>query len=317
MTESSPSLPQAFVLGAGLGTRLKRLTEQRPKPLVPVLGKPLIAHAFDHLLTVGVGQFIVNTHHCAAAYDSAFPNGGYRGAPIVTVHEEVLLETGGGLQNIGHLLGNAPLPVYNGDIYSTLPLAPAVEHHVASGHDVTMILRSTGGVRNVGFRANGSLAGHAVGEVTDLRHALGRDSGTHLFTGIYLVTPSWVRRLPTGKYSVVEQLLETISLRGTVGAIVIDEGEWWDLGTREQLLELHSHLRRKEPEAFWIGAGAFVAKDAAILGCSFVGAGAVVEAGAQLTDTLVWPGARVRAGAKLRRCIVTHDGYGEAADFDF
>ncbi|MDB6150449.1 MAG: sugar-phosphate nucleotidyltransferase, partial [Chthoniobacter sp.] len=65
----------AFVLGAGLGTRLKTLTARRPKPLIPVINRPLITYAFEHLRDVGVQRFVVNTHWRAEAYDSAFPSG--------------------------------------------------------------------------------------------------------------------------------------------------------------------------------------------------------------------------------------------------
>ena len=65
----------AFILGAGLGTRLRPLTEECPKPLLPVGGRPLITFAMDHCLSVGVERFIVNTHHCPGAFDRAFPEG--------------------------------------------------------------------------------------------------------------------------------------------------------------------------------------------------------------------------------------------------
>ena len=65
---------QAFVLGAGLGTRLRPLTEFLPKPLVPVCNRPLINYAFDHLMAdLGVSRFLVNTHHCPDAYSEHFP----------------------------------------------------------------------------------------------------------------------------------------------------------------------------------------------------------------------------------------------------
>ena len=86
----------AFILGAGLGTRLRPLTEECPKPLLPVGGRPLITYAMDHCLSVGIERFIVNTHHCPRAFDRAFPEKSWRGWPILFRHEPVLLDTGGG-----------------------------------------------------------------------------------------------------------------------------------------------------------------------------------------------------------------------------
>ena len=94
----------AFILGAGLGTRLRPLTEHCPKPLLPVGGRPLITYVMDHCLSIGVERFIVNTHHCADAYEKAFPGWNWRGKPILFRHEPILLDTAGGLKNIENLL---------------------------------------------------------------------------------------------------------------------------------------------------------------------------------------------------------------------
>ena len=90
----------AFILGAGLGTRLRPLTERCPKPLLEVGGRPVITYAMDHLLSIGVERFIVNTHYCPDVYLQKFPDRSWRGAPIIFRHEAVLLDTAGGLKNI-------------------------------------------------------------------------------------------------------------------------------------------------------------------------------------------------------------------------
>src|ERR1041385_4856 len=91
-----PSIKQAFILGAGLGTRLRPLTEHLPKPLVPVGGRPLVKYALRHLAGVGVREVIINTHHAAEHWRKAFPSGEYEGIRLTFRHETVLLETGGG-----------------------------------------------------------------------------------------------------------------------------------------------------------------------------------------------------------------------------
>ncbi|HYF36671.1 MAG TPA: sugar phosphate nucleotidyltransferase, partial [Prosthecobacter sp.] len=108
---------KAFVLGAGLGERLRPLTDQLPKPLIPVFHRPLITYAFDHLIAAGVEELVVNTHHLPEAYAHEFPNRRYRGLPIHFRHEApVRLETAGGIANVQDLLGDEPFIVYNGDI---------------------------------------------------------------------------------------------------------------------------------------------------------------------------------------------------------
>ena len=80
-------MQKAFVLGAGLGERLRPLTAQLPKPLIPVFHQPLITYAFDHLRAAGVRSFVVNTHHIPEAYAEAFPTGQHAGLPIAFRNE--------------------------------------------------------------------------------------------------------------------------------------------------------------------------------------------------------------------------------------
>jgi aminoglycoside/choline kinase family phosphotransferase len=219
----------AFILGAGLGTRLRPLTENRPKPLLPIGGRPLITFAMDHCLSIGVGRFIVNTHHCAAAYGEAFPDGAWRGRPILFRHEPVLLDTAGGLKNIEDLLEEEEtILVYNGDILSDLPLSRLPAAHAAGGREVTLALRSSGPLRNVCLDAKG--------EICDFRGLLGNPGvQRRLFTGIYMVEKRFLRRLTPGKIeSVIPVFVEMIrEAPGSVASVVIDGGSWEDIGDPE------------------------------------------------------------------------------------
>ena len=303
----------AFVLGAGLGTRLRPLTNGRPKPLIPVANQPLLAHAFDHLLTLGIAHFVVNTHWRAERYAEFFPGAQWRGRPITWVHESPeVLETAGGIWNARAHLEAGPFVVYNGDILSTVPLEPALARHRESGSEVTLILRSTGSNCNVTFD-------DATGKVLDLRRALRPDiAPRHLFSGIYLVEPEFIPRIPAGeKISVVPVFHDLIRTGGKLGGVVCDTGEWWDLGTRSEYLAVHAALAGKG--APWIADDAIVAPDAQVLGATAIASQATVGAGATLRDCILWERAQVAPGARLTRCIVT-DGTtvsGEHTDADF
>jgi mannose-1-phosphate guanylyltransferase len=233
-----PGIRNAFVLGAGLGTRLRSITARRPKPLIPICGKPLITFAFDHLLENGVTNLVVNTHHCPEAYARHFPARTYRGVPIHFEHEEVLLETGGGIKNIEHLLRGGPFIVYNADVLTDLPIERAIAHHFERGNEVTMVLRSRGGPLHVALD-------ESSGRVTDIRRMLGtQPRAEFLFAGIYVVNPEFLARIPPEtKISVIPIFLEMIRQSAQLGGIVIDDGCWWDLGTREQYLDVHRVLR--------------------------------------------------------------------------
>ena len=227
---SASTIRTAFILGAGLGMRLRPLTEGCPKPLLPVGGRPLITYAMDHCLTAGVERFIVNTHHCPTAFDRVFPEKRWRGRPIFLSHEPVLLDTAGGMKNIEGLLTEEDeiLLVYNGDILADLPLGRLLEIHAAGGKEVTLVLRSDGPQKNVALDEEGA--------VCDLRGVLGNPGVRRCqFTGIYAVEKSFFRRLTLGKVeSVIPVLAEMIrGTPGSVGNVVVDEGVWRDIGDPE------------------------------------------------------------------------------------
>ncbi len=292
-------IEKAFILGAGLGTRLRPLTDLLPKPLIPVFHRPLVSYALDGCLGAGVRAFALNTHHLAQAWGAAFPAGAtgehsYRGAPLRLFHEPVLLETGGGLKNIAAWIGSEPLLIYNADILTTIDLAQLIERHAASGDVATLALRSDGPARHIALDP-------ASGKVADIRGLLGRAPGTHQFTGIYCVNPAILELIPPAeKVSIIPAFLE-LARRGQLGAVVLDGGLWADIGTPEAYFEIHRRRDlgpRIHPEAR-IDPSAVVDDE------SVVGPGAAIGAGAVVVDSILWPGARVAAGARVVREVVT------------
>src|SRR5215469_3968168 len=102
------TITQAFILAAGLGKRLRPLTEELPKPLIPIFQKPLITFALDHLINVGVESFVINTHKKAELFENFFSSDDYQGHSITLIHEPDLLETGGGIKNAERYLCSGP-----------------------------------------------------------------------------------------------------------------------------------------------------------------------------------------------------------------
>jgi mannose-1-phosphate guanylyltransferase len=230
----SKEIKTAFILGAGLGTRLRPLTENMPKPLLPVGGRPMITYAMEHLRGIGIQKFIINTHHCPDKYKETFPHGNWQGIPIAFRHEPALLDTAGGIKNIEDLLErNERLIVYNGDIITNLPLAPLVTRHFELQTQVTLALRSRGPLTNVNI--------DSAGFICDMRNAL-HNPGVQscLFAGIYIVEKPFLQRLTAGKVeSIVLPLIDSIKGNPhSVGGIVQDEGFWYDLGTIEEYNKL-------------------------------------------------------------------------------
>lgn len=235
-----PDFPQtAFILGAGLGTRLRPLTENCPKPLLPLAGRPMVERALARLYAAGTRRFLINTHHCPDAWTQAFPTGRWQDAEIRFVHEPTLLETGGGLANIVPLLTETDqhLVVWNGDILSECNLAEAYAHHVANAAEATLVVREKGPNANVRITDDGF--------VTDLRDRLGKTDPSYQYTGICLVTRAFAAGVPTAAESLVEHFLRRVQAApSSVQGYLDASARWHDLGTVEEYRQIKAELEK-------------------------------------------------------------------------
>lgn len=295
-------MDQAFILGAGLGTRLRPLTNVTPKPLVPVFHKPLASHAMDACAANGIRRFAVNTHHLAECWETFRP---VAGATLDFFHEPTLLDTGGGLKNIEPWAGGRPLLVHNGDILTSLPLRRLMDAHERGTHWATLAVRRDGPPHHIALDASER-------QVVDIRNRLGRGEGSHGFTGVYCVAPEFFALIESvDVVSVIPAFLECARL-GRLGAVVLEEGIWLDLGDRSAYLRAHRELALAEA----INAGAAIGAGV-VIDRSVVGPGARIGAGSALDGCVVWPGARVLPGSRLRNCIVATEAGGCHEDRDF
>jgi NDP-sugar pyrophosphorylase family protein len=187
-----------------------------------------------------------------------------------------------------------------------------------------MVLRSKDGPLQVAFD-------EASGCVRDIGRRLDAASESRfLFTGIYLVNPEFLARIPAGqKLSVIPIFLEMIRTGAPLGGIVIDDGHWWDLGSREQYLAVHRHFAETAASeelstsnsqlststgAPWLAPTARISPTAELAGATAIGPDATIGAGARLCDCIVWNGAEVASGADLTACVVT-DGAQVAGEY--
>jgi mannose-1-phosphate guanylyltransferase len=280
---------KAFLLGAGLGTRLQPLTETLPKPLIPFANRPLITHALDHCLQAGITDFAINTHHLHETWDRFFPNGKYRDANLTFFHEPELLETGGGIKNITDWIKDDPVLVYNGDIITDFPIDRLMTGHMASNNTATLA------VQNHGPDLRITVDGHRV---TDVRGLIHQQQGTHQFTGIYVIDPEILELIPPNeKISIIPAFVELIK-QGELGAYhVKGHPKWLDLGTRETYLKASLAIPPK------VSREARISETANIQN-SWVAQNAIVESGAIIKDSILWPDTHVLQDAELTNCIV-------------
>lgn len=286
---------KAFILGAGLGTRLRPLTDVFPKPLVPVFHEPMANHALRHCKAAGITEFAINTHHLPESWNVAYPDKSFESCPLHFFHEDVLLETGGGIRNIASFIGADSLLIYNGDIMTDINIQQLIDHHSSSNNIATLALRSSGENCNVNISGD---------HVCDMRNLLGDTPGTHQFTGVYCINPEILDLIPDEEVvSVVPAFIELIKA-GKLGAVVLDDGDWFDIGNPQAYRDVHDYLRTRRTDA--VHPDATIHPDAVVdTSNCIIGPGAVVEAGARLKNSIVWPGVTVKAGTHHTDVILT------------
>ena len=226
----------AMVLAAGLGTRLRPVTEAVPKPLVQINGRPLIDHALDRLSSAGVERVVVNVHYKAGMMAEHLAS---RDHPQIELSEETeLLDTGGGVAQALPLLGEAFF-VINGDVFwldskhsALLRLASAFD---PAGMDGVLLLQRT--VTAVGYEGSGDYFLDPLGNPRRRRE---REVAPYLFAGIQLLHRRLFDGAPGRVFSLV-RLFDRAEAAGRLRAIVHDS-EWYHVGTPEGLAATRERL---------------------------------------------------------------------------
>ncbi len=298
-------ITQAFVLAAGLGTRLRPLTDELPKPLIPIFQKPLVTFALDHLIGVGVKSFVINTHRLPNLFQEFFPDNRYDGHSVTLVNEPVLLETGGGIKNVEGILGKEPFIVYSGDILTDVALEPLITEHFRSGNDVTLGLR-----RNTGLGAGVVMR---QGRIVEISKASNPKENFD-YANISVWNHEIFARIPANrKTSFIPILINWINQGGKIGGVALDDGDWFNIGSRKEYLEVHrTILREKWKPPFvkprgWperVASDATVDSTAQLRGCTVVARNCRIGADVILDDTILWPDAEIASQSHLEACIV-------------
>lgn len=222
---------RAMVLAAGLGLRLRPLTESRPKPLIAVAGRTLLDRALDRLVEAGIAEAAVNLHYLGHMIEAHLAG---RPAPRITLSREdaQLLETGGGVKKALPVLGDAPFYVVNADIAWTDGATPALRRLAAAWRDAAMdaLLLLHPVAAATGYDGAGDYACDGDGEAAEaLRRRRERPSAPYVFTGVQLLHPRVFAGAPEGPFSLI-RLYDAAEAAGRLFGIVHD-GEWHHIGT--------------------------------------------------------------------------------------
>lgn len=307
-----------MVLAAGFGSRLGDLGRLRPKPMLPVLGVPLVRWAVRYLRHHGIREIVINLHHLGEQIEAELGDGGRDGVAIAYSREHgQILGTGGGLRFARELLDDGadiPIVICNAKILIDLDLSRALDEHTARGAEATMVVRPDAQAERWGSQ---QLADD--GRIVRL---LGREptiaapepiTEPMMFTGVHFVQPRFLDRIPPhGEQCIIRTAYRSLfdEGRGLYGCAT--SRYWWEHSTKERYLEgvrnaLGGALALPYAPMHTVGIaeGATVAPDAVVREPVWVGPGAVIEAGATIgPHAQIGAGVRVCRGARVERSVV-------------
>lgn len=286
----------AMILAAGHGTRLRPLTDELPKPLVPVGDRSVLALVAEALARGGILRAATNAHHLADAFTS-----GLLGAlplELRLLTEPELLGTAGGVRNAAEALGEGDIVLWNGDILAEVDVRALMRSHEAQRMGATLVVAPReAGQGTVGLGADGRvvrLRGERFGE-----EAEGGD-----FLGVHVIGEALRARLPDRGCLVGDVYLPALR-RGERLATARHDGGWRDVGSLVAYLEANLTWLADRGLRAWVAESARV-DDGVLIERSVIGEGAIVRGEGAIEECVVWPGAEVVA--PLRRAVVLGSG---------
>ena len=323
---------KALLLAGGFGTRLRPLTLNTPKPIVPIFDRPFLHHQIELLKQVPeVDEIILSLNYHPERIEAVMGRGDDAGLPIRYLVEPQPLGTGGAVKFAEPYLDGTTL-VFNGDVLAETDLAALVERHRKCGARATIVLAPVEDPARYGL-----VETDGDGNVTRFieKPDPAQVTCNTINAGIYVLEPATFDRIPPGtRYSIEQRYFPSLVERGEAFAAYVERGYWLDIGTPAAYHQAHRDIldgrcrsgcsrlagpgattvaegatvaptaRLREP--CFIGPGVSVHPDAEIGPHAVVGSGSVVEHAATIRDAVVWPESIVGAGATLDGAIVGH-----------
>lgn len=309
-----------MILAAGYGTRLRPLSDVRPKPLCPVWGKPLLDRWIQQADREGFRRVVINAHHMPQMLQEHVQK--QKGSiPVHVIVEKQILGTGGGVRHALDLLGDEPFVVVNGDVAADVSLRRLREQHEIQGASVTMLLCRTGRFDSVavnssrsrvlGFSLEPRRSAHAC---LDPNRQTDRDLWT--FSGIQVIDPSWLRPLAQSRpFHIIDLYREWIGRGILPAAVCCEKLRWQDVGALHVYWDLHAAYDRYlrfgpsfleiPPSGVWVHPSVRLASTALLAEGVVLGEGSAVGEDCVLRKVVVWDRCVIKPGSVLENCIVT------------
>ncbi len=322
----------AMVLAAGFGERLRPLTEIKPKPLLPVCNRPVIEGVLALLRRCGVNRVVINLHHKGEDIEAELGDGRRLGLDISYSYEETILGTAGGIKAAEEHLKRGPFFVINSDILLDADLEALSRFHRRKGAEATLLLREEEARRYGAIGLDGE--GRVVRFLRITSETGGSPLMTAMFTGVQLLEPSVLKRIPPEKrWGTAEDLYPELLKEGVFVYGLISRGKWIDMGTPGRYLQANFMVLRNpllmgldandlsatgingcgKGEAhkgvkLWppvmLGEGCKLGRGSVIGPNVVLGSGCEVGRGSRIVNSVLWKDVSVGIGALLEESIV-------------
>ena len=293
-----------ILLVGGFGTRLKPLTSESPKPMLPVAGLPVTEHQILAAKKAGIHTLVLATSYLSEVFTPYFGDGSKWGIKILYAVEKEPLGTGGAIRNAAQMLnldtlGDEPIVIFNGDVLSRHSIADQITFHQAKGADATLHL-----IEVEDARAFGCVPTDADGRVTAFLEKMDNPVTNSINAGCYVFHSSVIERIPLGEVVSIER--ETFPALVESGRPVFgykEQAYWLDVGTPAALFKGSRDLIDGDFQAM---AGCDIDPTAQISGKSSLGHGVKVGAGAKIEDCIIGDNVTIGDDVELSHCFIFH-----------
>jgi NDP-sugar pyrophosphorylase family protein len=307
---------KAMLLAAGFGNRLWPLTQDRAKPAIPFLGRPLIAHSVEYLKRAGITDIIVNLHYQGESIQKALGDGSGFGVKIHYSEEEEILGTSGGIDKVRDLLGDDDFVAINGKIVTDLDLHSAIESHQTQGAIATLVLKENRARERFSiveiderkwisrFAGFPEPVATAADSSTLAGSILSAEPAPLMFISIHILSPRIFDYIPRGCFSDTVRDVYPVAMQAGEPVIAhVAEGNWYEFSTLTRYLELSLALLHKEGQTVVQGANCKIEASATIAD-SILWDDVTVERGAVVRQAVLAEGVRIPANARIERAVV-------------
>ena len=314
---------KAMVLAAGFGKRLQPLTRTLPKPMFPVLGRPLLSHTFDLLQSAGIDDIAVNIHHLPNSIINYFEK---ENPPPFNLHfstEEHILGTAGGIKKMQGFLEDGPFITINSDIITDIDLNKVINFHKNNNSKLTLVVR-----QDIFPEQYDSIEICKNGRIVHFIRAssmnIPENTTRVMFTGIQIMEPDIFERIPEGQFCGTTEDIFPQMIQDDVPIYgYLHEGYWNDMGNRESYLQVNADALNKKvtlkkastyqansPSVIFpalVGPNCHISKDSKIGSHSIIGPNCIIESGTVIENSILWGGVTVGAGTTIRRSVIAQN----------